>query len=394
MKTAYLDCAAGISGNMFLGALLDLGLPEELLLSELEKLAIRLPKITIKRVVRNGISAILLDVPDYHEHHHRHLADIVAILNDSSLSPRIIQSAICCFENLANAEAKVHGVTVDEIHFHEVGAVDAIIDIVGTAIGIDYLGLDRIVASAIRVGYGTVRCAHGEIPLPAPAVLELLNGFTIYGGAVEGEWTTPTGAAILKTFAQFSQSLPAMKIERIGYGAGSSERKIPNVLRIAMGIQDNEGSDGDFQIVMETNIDDMNPEFFGYIGERLMAAGVSDYFFTPIFMKKNRPATKITVITSFESLAVAEKILLGETTTLGLRKYVVQRTCLDREELTVCEEGETIRIKVAKIDAKNIKLAPEYDDCITVAKKSNRPLREIYANAIYQGMKKKGIEGY
>jgi uncharacterized protein (TIGR00299 family) protein len=392
MKTAYLDCAAGISGNMFLGAMLDLGLPEEKLLSELGKLAIRLPKITIERVVRNGISAMLFDVPDYHEHHHRHLADIVSILNDSSLSPRIIKSAICCFENLANAEAKVHGVTVDEIHFHEVGAVDAIIDIVGTAIGIDYLGLDQIIASAIRVGYGTVRCAHGEIPLPAPAALELLNGFTIYGGELEGEWTTPTGAAILKTFAHGSQSLPAMKIGRIGYGSGSSERKIPNVLRIAMGTQDSEVSEGDFQIVMETNIDDMNPEFFGYIGDRLMAAGVRDYFFTPIFMKKNRPATKITVITSSETLAVAEKILLDETTTLGLRKYVVQRTCLDREELIVDEEGETIRIKVAKIDANNIKLAPEYDDCVAVAKKSDRPLREIYVNAVHQGMKKMGIE--
>jgi uncharacterized protein (TIGR00299 family) protein len=393
MKTAYLDCAAGISGNMFLGALLDLGLPEELLLGELGKLGIELPVISINRVKRKGISAILFEVPDCDEHHHRHLEDIVAMLNDSTLAPAVIRSAVQCFRNLAVAEAKIHGVAVDEIHFHEVGAVDAIIDIVGAAVGIEYLGLDKIVASAIRVGYGTVRCAHGEIPLPAPAAMELLSGFTIFGGEVAGEWTTPTGAAILKTFGQGSQSLPTMKIERLGYGAGSTDRTIPNVLRIGIGTQEQDGMDGDFQVVVESNIDDMNPEWFGYVGDRLLAAGVRDYFFTPIFMKKNRPATKLTVITSSESLAEVEKILLTETTTLGLRKYLVQRTCLNREELTVAVGGETIRIKIGKIDGQNGKLAPEYEDCVAVAKKLQRPLREVYAEAVCQGRNKLGMKG-
>jgi uncharacterized protein (TIGR00299 family) protein len=387
MKIAYLDCTAGISGNMFLGALLDLGLPKELLLSELGKLAIQLPAISISRVERKGINAILFDLSDYHEHHHRHLADIIAILNDSHLAPSIVQSAVRCFKNLALAESKIHGVAVDEIYFHEVGAVDAIVDIVGAAIGIEFLRLEKIVTSAIRVGYGTVKCAHGEIALPAPAALELLSGFTIFGGEVAGEWTTPTGAAILKTFGQSSQSLPAMKIGGIGYGAGSSERKIPNVLRIAIGTRDNEGIDGDFQVVVETNIDDMNPEIYGYVSDLLLAVGVGDCFFTPIFMKKNRPATKITVITSSELLAEVERILLNETTTLGLRKYIVQRACLDREDLTVQIEGETIRVKIAKMDDKTIKLAPEYDDCVAVAKKLQRPLREIFANAACQGGK-------
>ena len=393
MRYAYLDCSAGISGNMFLGALLDLGLPAQFLTAELEKLQIPLPSLQIQTVNRKGINAVLFEVPEVHEHHHRHLHDICSIINESTLDGQIKAQAIACFKNLAQAEAKVHGVTVEEIHFHEVGAIDAIIDIVGSVIGLNYFKFAKIFCSPIRVGFGTVQCAHGEIPLPAPAALELLNGFPVFGGEISGEWATPTGAAIVRTFASPISSLPQLTVVKIGYGAGSSDRKIPNVLRIISGESGTLASDNDYQMVLETNIDNMNPEFYGYLGEKLLEAGARDYCYIPVYMKKNRPATLLTVIVDPENVTKIESLLFTETTTLGIRKSLVQRVCMGRIEKSVSVYGKNIKVKLALDNDKVIKYSPEYEDCLKVAKELGYPLKHIYEEAGYATKKLLEVEG-
>lgn len=376
-RIAYLDCNAGISGNMFLGALLDSGLPAPHLLQELKKLPIKLPEITITRTVKGGISAVYVDVSDRHEHHHRHLADIVGLINDSSLDSKVKDDAVRCFNILADAEAKVHGVAKDEIHFHEVGAVDAIVDIVGACIGLAYFNIKTLLASPVRMGFGTIQCAHGLIPLPGPAVSELLKGYKIYGGEYEGEWTTPTGAALLKTFTTGQGPIPRMNLESTGYGAGSADREIPNVLRLFLG-ESEDANDQDSQVILETNIDDMNPELLGNLGELLLNVGARDYYFIPIQMKKNRPGILVSVISPAEAVSSIEKVLFEETSTLGIRRYPVNRTCLKRGEINVEYDGQMVRVKTGLMEGKIIKYAPEYEDCLRISKILKRPLREIY----------------
>jgi uncharacterized protein (TIGR00299 family) protein len=372
---------------MFLGSLIDLGLPEEYLRSELAKLAIPMPELIFQRVKRKGISAVLFEVNLTPEKTHRHLSHITQMIKTASLPIKVVDSAVKCFTNLAEAEAIVHGVSIDEVHFHEVGAIDAIIDIVGACIGLDFLKIDRFLASPIRVGYGMIECAHGKIPIPAPATINLLKDFVVYGGEIEGEWATPTGAAIIKTFAQSAVSLPQMRLIQTGYGAGSADRLIPNVLRIIEGELIEVIPSGDLQIVLETNIDDMNPELFGYLGEILLEAGAKDYYFTPVQMKKERPGTLVTVIVPPGKEEVIEAILFKETTTLGVRKYSVQRTCLERSFFTVKVEDCTIRMKAALYNGIMIKFAPEYEDCKCAAKLLRRSLKVIYEAANYEARK-------
>jgi len=381
MKTAYLDCSAGICGNMFLGALLDLGLPQDYLMAQLQTLNINLPEIKVHKVMRSGIKAVLFDVPEIQEHHHRHLEEIKEIINNSALNLKVKSDAIRCFQNLAQAEAKVHGTDINAIHFHEVGAVDAIIDIVGAAIGLEYFKFDQILVAPIRVGFGTVHCAHGEIPLPAPATAQLLSGFYIFGGELPGEWATPTGATLVKTFGTNAGGLPQLKLTKVGYGAGNQDRSIPNVLRIIVGESGALTTDHDYQVIIETNIDDMNPEFYGYLGEKLLEVGVRDYYFTAVYMKKNRPATQLTVITEPELVGQVETILFTETTTLGVRKSIVQRACMQRSEKTVSVKGRNVRVKLAHNKGKIIKYAPEYEDCLAIAKELALPLKDIYDEA-------------
>jgi uncharacterized protein (TIGR00299 family) protein len=386
LKIAYLDCSAGISGNMLLGALLDLGLPREYLLTEISKLGVQLPEIKIGRVERAGISAVLVDVREQHshQHQHRHLSDIEALISAADFSNQVKEKAIECFQHLAIAEAKIHNVPVEGVHFHEVGAIDAIIDIVGAMIGMIYLEFETILASPVRVGSGSIKCAHGEIPLPAPAALELLKDFTIYGGEIEGEWTTPTGAALLKTLATKCASIPFYQLKAIGYGAGNAERKIPNVLRLISGEDLKRLYQEEEQVIIETNIDDMNPEYYGYLGEKLLLAGVKDYFYTPVYMKKNRPATQLTVVVSPDSVKRVEDLIFNETTTLGLRKYSVQRASMERSEITVEVYENIIRVKAGIIAGQVVKMAPEYEDCQKAAKKTGQTLRAIYEAAIFQ----------
>jgi uncharacterized protein (TIGR00299 family) protein len=391
MKTLYLDCNAGISGNMFLGALLDLGFPREQLNKELAKLPIHLPVLQIERIVKNGISAVYFEVEHFHEHQHRGLHDIVDLITKATLSQRVKDRAISCFQKLAAAEAKIHGVSADEVHFHEVGALDAIIDIVGVCLGLDYFRIEQILVSPVRLGFGTVQCAHGMIPIPAPATMELLQGYQVYGGELEGEWATPTGAALLREFAQTSGSLPELQIQKIGYGAGTANRSIPNVLRIVLGSSDT-GSSKETQVVIETNIDNMNPEFFGFLGEQLFQTGVRDYYLTPVYMKKGRPGTLITVVVDPEKQIEVENLLFTQTTTLGVRKYLVRRSCLERKIEQVKMGSEVIHIKAGLMNGRVLKLAPEYEDCVRIAREYNRPLKDVYEEALQIGRKELAVK--
>ncbi len=383
MGVAYLDCNAGISGNMFLGALIDLGFPVETIKEELRKLPLSLPDIKSQKVSRKGIAATWFDTELVHEHHHRHLAQIVDIISKAGYSKTVTYNAVKCFQNLAEAEAKIHGVSTEEIHFHEVGAVDAIVDIVGACLGIEFFQLNQLITSPVRVGFGTVKCAHGEIPLPAPAALELLRGFNIFGGEYEGEWTTPTGAAILKTFANPSNYMPQIKLERIGYGAGTADREIPNVHRIMLGTP-YQVEQKDCQAILETNIDDLNPEIYGFLGDLLLKNGARDFYFTSIYMKKGRPGILVTVIAPPENVPQIEEVLFNQTSTLGIRKYLVERHCLNRDYQTVDLKGCRIRIKTALRNGEIIKFAPEYNDCLLAAERLNQPLKEIYDEANFQ----------
>lgn len=383
MRIAYLDCNAGISGNMFLGALIDLGLPVDFLTNELRKLPLTIPDFKLHKVSKKGIAATWFDTIPAHEHEHRHLTEILTIIDKAGYSKSITGNASDCFRFLAEAEAKTHGVSVEEIHFHEVGAVDAIIDVVSACIGIEFFKIDQIIASPVRVGFGMIRCSHGEIPLPAPAALELLTKFNIFGGEYEGEWTTPTGATILKTFAATSNSIPLINIDQIGYGAGTAERPIPNVLRLVLG-NFCPTEEKDYQVILETNIDDLNPEVYGFLGETLLKNGARDYYLTSIYMKKGRPGILVTVIAPPENVPQIEDLLFRQTSTLGIRKYLVERHCLNRDYQTVDLGGIKIRIKTAWQNGKLIKFAPEYNDCLLAAEALNKPLKDIYDEANFQ----------
>lgn len=383
MSLAYLDCNAGISGNMFLGALLDLGFPFEFLKTEIKKLPLTIPDLKLQKVSKKGITAILFDTVLNHEHQHRNLTEIIEIITKAGYSNKVTNNAIRCFRFLAEAEAKIHGVSIEEVHFHEVGAVDAIVDIIGACLGIEYFNLDQIMVSPVRVGFGSIKCAHGTIPVPAPATLELLRDFSIFGGEYEGEWTTPTGATILKAFAKPSYSMPQIILERVGYGAGNADRPIANVHRIILG-SPYHPEQKEYQVVLETNIDDLNPELYGFLGETLLNNGARDFYFTSIYMKKGRPGILVSVIVPPENVTKIEKILFEQTSTLGIRKYLVERHCLSREYQTVEIKGCKIKIKIALKDGKIIKFAPEYDDCLKASQILNQPLKDIYDEAKFQ----------
>lgn len=387
MKTIYLDGGSGISGNMFLGGLLDLGLPEPFLKQELARLPLTLPKITIQRVNRKGIQAVHFEVQEIHEHQHRHFSDISKIILEAGFKPKVAENILQVFTHLAKAEAKIHGVTIDEVHFHEVGALDAIVDIVGACIGLEYFGIQSLMVSPLRVGFGKITCAHGELPLPAPATVELLKKFTVFGGDLAGEWTTPTGAAIITTFGTGIGSMPPLRVEQAGYGAGTRDCSIPNVVRLIIGEITVNTVGNDVQTVLETNIDDMNPEIFGYVGDRLLKTGALDCYFTPVQMKKGRPGVLLTIVAPAEKVTELEELLFRETTTLGIRKYSVERSCLEREQQTVTVRGFPIKIKTAFFHGELLKYAPEYEDCLQVSRNLNCSLREIYEEAIFQARK-------
>ena len=391
----YLDCFSGISGNMLLGALLDAGAPEQLLRAELAKLPVAGYQLITARVDKGGISAFYLDVKaDDGGHHHRNLADIMAIIDQSALKPTVKATSRQIFTRLAEAEAKVHGVAVNEIHFHEVGAVDSIVDIIGIAWALDYLGIEKIFASRLHVGSGFVKCCHGLIPVPAPATAELLRGIPFYQGDIAKELVTPTGAVVLATLGSGYGSIPdGFTTHKIGYGAGSWDLDIPNVLRLYLGemTAENdrtlvEGQEDKPYLVVDTNIDDQNPELHSYVMDKLFDAGALDVWLTPVIMKKGRPATQLSALFNEECQTKITEVILEETTSIGMRFYPVARAVAKREFIVVGLPWGEVKVKISSYRGKICNVAPEYEDCRKIAEELGLPLKVVQHLALKEAM--------
>ena len=376
MRVAYFDCLSGIAGDMTLAALVDLGLPLDDLQAAIDSLGLPSCRLVTEEVKRKGFRAVHLKVEHEPEHAHRHLHHIEEMIRQSELTSGQQDLAMRIFTRLGEAEAKVHGSTLEKVHFHEVGAVDSIADIVGVAVGLDWLGADKIICSPIPTGHGTVEIAHGRVSIPAPATAELLKGIPLKACDVEGELTTPTGAAIMSTVADEFGHLPGLTLENIGWGGGTREWKSQaNVLRIMVGQQSETLAD---QIwVLETNLDDCSGEVIGYTTEKLFAMGALDVYCTPIQMKKNRPGVKITVLAPGELCRKVEHLLSHQTTTLGIRKWIVSRTKLDRWETTVETQWGQIQGKVARLEGGEEVFSPEYESLKAIAEASGEPLRKV-----------------
>lgn len=395
MKALFLDCFAGISGDMFLGGLCDLGLDQEAWRAGLDALAVSGWSLGLSRVKRVGILATKVDVRVEERQPHRHLADIRAILSQSRLPDSVRERSLAVFTALAEAEGKIHGTDPERVHFHEVGAVDAIVDIVGAALGLHLLGIEAIFVSPLHVGTGFVRCAHGLMPVPAPATAELLCGFPTYATGIEAELVTPTGAALVKSLAHYAGPRPPFTASRIGYGAGAKELAIPNVVRMLLGERAEPGlaphpgeavgleSLGRVEklFMIETNLDDMNPEWGGYVMERLLELGARDVFFTPAQMKKSRSGLLLSVLGDAERLATITRCILQETTAIGLRFYEVDRLALDRRVRRVPTPWGEVAVKEASLGGAVVNRAPEYEACRRVAKEHGVPLKEVYRAA-------------
>lgn len=382
MRTAYFDCFSGISGDMTIGALVDAGASFEVLRDQLAALHVPGFDVAIEKVTKQGIAGT-----KFHVHvrdpgtQHRRLRDIETILHASGLAARIQERALEVFTRLAEAEATIHHTTIDQVHFHEVGAIDSIVDITGAIIALDLLGVRRIMASPVNVGAGFVRAAHGGLPVPGPATAELLKGATTYARGNDGELTTPTGAAILATLAESFGPLPQLCVEQIGYGAGTKDlSQAPNLLRIFVG-EDSTRGDADMITVLEANLDDMNAEWFEYVQEQLFTHGALDVFYTPIFMKKNRPATKLTVLCESGKLERIVETVFQGTSTFGVRTYEVRRQKLQRGSQIVETSYGPIAVKIGEWRGQVVQISPEYESCRQAAQRSGAPLKEIYRAA-------------
>ena len=403
MKLLYLDCFAGISGDMFLGAMLDLGLSPRVLRTELAKLRLRGYRLAVRRVVKQNIRATKFDCVEEHSalhsprklsgqgstatpHLHRGYTEIAAIIKKSGLSKNVKARALSVFRRLGEAEAKIHGVPLKKIHFHEIGAVDSIVDIVGVCVAIEALGVDEIHAAPPPLGSGLVDSAHGRFPLPAPATLELLRGRPTQASSERVELVTPTGAALLTEFCSHFGPIPAMTIEKIGYGAGTRDLKtIPNVLRAVLGVASavpsRSSDEADTISVLETNLDDMNPQWFGDVMERLLAAGALDVFLTPVQMKKNRPGTLLTVLCGLSDVERMADLILTHTTSFGVRVHEVRRHKLQREIVKVKTKFGKIEVKLGRRGGKLVACAPEYESCKRAAAKAGVAVKEVYEEA-------------
>jgi pyridinium-3,5-bisthiocarboxylic acid mononucleotide nickel chelatase len=425
MTTAYFDCIGGISGDMTLAALIAAGADVEQLREGLRTLGLTGWELLVSDVTRQGIAATDVEVrvegtsgrqartrshahdhapgvSHSHDHGHadhahgtsghapadhanqpRHLAEIVRRIDGSALPSVVKERAVAVFTRLGEVEAKMHGTTIDQVHFHEVGAVDSIVDIVGSVFALHLLGVERIVCSSLPTGHGFVRAAHGFLPVPAPATLELLKGAPLRPVEIEGEMVTPTGAALMSTLAAAFGPMPAMRVRAIGYGAGKKEFSIPNLLRVSIG---EAGASGDQPATMvtliETNLDDLNPQLYEPVMEALFTAGALDVFLTPIQMKKNRPAILLSVLCEPERVAAMTDILFAETSTLGVRTSTWSRFCLEREWMETKTEWGSVRVKVARQAGELRNLAPEFEDCRRVAAAAGVPIKDVQAAAL------------
>jgi pyridinium-3,5-bisthiocarboxylic acid mononucleotide nickel chelatase len=389
----YLDCFSGASGDMILGALLDLGLPLDALRGALGSLAVDYAEVTADRVSRAGVSAMKFRLVENPApagappaHNHYHLTGIVNKIHRSALKPESRERAVHLFERLAEAESAIHQTPIEKVHLHEVGALDSIIDIVGAVYGFDWFGIDDIVSSPLNVGGGTVHCAHGEFPVPAPATARLLAGVPVYGHGTS-ELVTPTGALLVTGYARSFGPLPTMSIAGIGYGAGDRDPKgAPNVLRMLRGdraagtVAD---TNGDQRVVkIECEIDDMNPQLFGPLMDALLAAGALDVFYTPVQMKKSRPGTLITIVAPTDRRPVLTDLLFKESTTIGVRYEEMSRTCLDRAVETVTTPYGDVRFKIARRDGRELNASPEFDDCVRLAAEHGVSIKAVQAAAV------------
>jgi uncharacterized protein (TIGR00299 family) protein len=391
MRILYFDCFAGASGDMILGALVGVGVDPRLLVEQLSLLDVPGFEVSFEIVDRSGISATRALVRAEEAGAHRHLSHILKIINDSRLADAVKERASKIFTRLAEAEARVHNVAVERIHFHEVGALDAIVDVVGACIGFELLKVERFACSELHVGSGMVEMAHGRFPVPPPAVAELLRDAPVYSSDIKGELVTPTGAAIISTVCGEFGPLPKMRIERTGYGAGGREyENFPNVLRLIVGESVEEASGDERLVMVETNIDDMSPQVYGHVMEEALRRGALDCYLTPVQMKKNRPGTLLSVLCRPADRDALCQFLLAETTTLGVRFYEVMRRALERETVKVETEFGEINVKVARLDGVVIKGMPEYEECRAAAERASVPLLEVERAALAAFEKARG----
>lgn len=381
MRIAYFDCFSGASGDMILGALIDVGINPKALKEMLKRLGISSIHLKVRRVLKAGISGTQVILEGKREKRaHRNLKEILRVIHKSRMDNAVKEKSIEIFNRIASVEAGIHQIPLEEVHFHELGGLDSIIDIVGAVYGIRELGIEEIYVSKINVGGGFVRCEHGILPVPAPATLGLIKGKPIYSSGTERELLTPTGAAILTTLGDKFGPIPLMKVEKIGYGAGRDDLPHPNLLRLLVGTPE-PSWEKEKVAVIETNIDDMNPQIYDYVMERLFAMKVMEVFITPILMKKNRPAHLLSIICPIDQLPFVTEFLLKETTTLGLRWHEEERAKADREILTIQTQYGKIRFKVARWDERVVNLSPEYEDCKRLALERGIPLKEVLEEA-------------
>ncbi|MFH1982595.1 MAG: nickel pincer cofactor biosynthesis protein LarC [Pseudomonadota bacterium] len=378
---AYIDCFSGISGDMTLGAMIGLGVPADWLSASVADMPLTGFRLETGTVVRGGVRGNQVRVVVAEGQPHRDYRSIRDLIENSALKPSVKSLAGDIFHRLAEAEAAVHGCPVDHVHFHEVGSVDAIVDIVGTALAMDHLGVVTVMSNVPTVGFGTVVCSHGRLPVPAPATAEMLKGVPVRSGTAEGERVTPTGAAILTTLSQGYGPMPDMVVERIGYGAGEREfADMPNLLRIVLGREtgDTVSPGTETAVMVESCIDDMNPEIFGYVMERLFEDGALDVFWVPVFMKKNRPGTMVSVLCTSSGKDAIIRRLLTETTTIGVRCHDVVRHVLARRSVTVDTDFGPAPVKeVVAIDG-SLRRIPEYEFCRQIARARQIPIRIVY----------------
>jgi uncharacterized protein (TIGR00299 family) protein len=378
MKTLYFDCFAGASGDMILGAMVAAGVEPAYLREQLSLLPVSGFDVSFETVNRSGLSATYARVDTAHEHKHRHLSDIKQIIEASALSDSVKQRAVQIFTRLAEAEARVHNEPVDHVHFHEVGALDAIVDVVGAAICFDALQIDRFICSPIHVGSGMVKMAHGQFPVPPPAVTELLKGVPFYATEIKGELLTPTGAAIITTVCVEYGPIPRMITEKSGFGAGTREyQDFPNVLRVLIGETEDAGATDERLWMIETNLDDASPQIIGHVMDRVLESGALDCFFTSVQMKKNRPGVLLSVLCRAGEKETVMKLLFTETTTLGVRSYEVTRRALQRSVVRVETPYGPIDVKVAHLEGRVVNEMPEFEQCRQAAANANVPLKIV-----------------
>jgi pyridinium-3,5-bisthiocarboxylic acid mononucleotide nickel chelatase len=388
MKLAYFDCFSGISGDMTLGALVDAGCSVDLLRSELQGVRVRGWTLSAEKVRKNGVAATHVRVQTEEQQAHRSLSAILDILKNSKLAAPIRDRASAIFQKLGEAEAYVHDAPIETVHFHEVGAVDAIVDIVGACIGFDALGIERFACSALNVGGGVAKMAHGILPVPAPATVRLLQGAPTYSNGVQRELVTPTGAAIVATLCDTFGAQPVMSVSAVGYGAGTADlERQPNVMRIMIGEAAEKpaatGSSLDEEIsIIEANLDDMNPQIYGYVVEKVLLAGALDVYTTALQMKKNRPGTLLTMLCRPQDTESLMALIFAETTTFGIRTYRAQRRALAREWVNVSTPYGSVRIKLSRSNGHILHAAPEYDDCRKLAVEKEVPLQRVISEAL------------